>query len=410
MMKACVKSQQTTIGAICDQFGGEVQTGPFGSQLHASDYSDEGVPVVMPQDMIDGTISCASIARVDEDHVRRLSQHRLCAGDIVFSRRGDVSRFAVVTEREDGWLCGTGSIRIRLNCPDVDTGYLRHFLKRDEIGSWLLHHAKGVTMPNLNTTIIRAIPFSCPQIEEQRRIAAILDKADELRRKRNHALELLDSLTQSIFLEMFGDLVSNPKRWGATQALGNFADIVSGITKGRKLNGEPVREVPYLAVSNVQDKFLDMTVVKTIEATDDEIRRYRLRKNDLLLTEGGDPDKLGRGTLWADELGESIHQNHIFRVRVTSDEVQPFYLIWLLGSPYGKAYFLRSAKQTTGIASINKRQLSDFPVVLPPVSLQAEFEEFGSSVAQAVEKERAALNGIEGLFHSLQHRAFSAQL
>jgi type I restriction enzyme, S subunit len=126
--------QFTTVGEICDRFDGEVQTGPFGSQLHASDYSDQGIPVVMPQDMVDGRISCVDIARVDETHARRLSQHRLRIGDIVFSRRGDVSRFAVVTEHDAGWLCGTGSIRIRLNCPEIDLGYLRHFLKRDEVG------------------------------------------------------------------------------------------------------------------------------------------------------------------------------------------------------------------------------------------------------------------------------------
>jgi len=219
-----------------------------------------------------------------------------------------------------------------------------------------------------------------------------------------------DNLTYLIFLEMFGDLVSSPKKWGATQTLDNFADIISGITKGRKLNGDAVREVPYLAVSNVQDKFLDMTVVKTIEASEDEIKRYRLEKNDLLLTEGGDPDKLGRGTLWANELAESIHQNHIFRVRVTSNEVLPFYLTWLLSSPYGKAYFLRSAKQTTGIASINKRQLSDFPVILPPIGLQAEFEQKGHCVKRAIETKIVASEAIDRLFSSLQFRAFTGQL
>jgi type I restriction enzyme S subunit len=268
----------------------------------------------------------------------------------------------------------------------------------------------GATFKEISKAIVERIEIPLPPLDEQRRIAAILDKADALRRKRTRALDLLDGLSQSIFLQMFGDLVSSPKKWGAIQALGNFSDIASGITKGRKLNGEAVREVPYLAVSNVQDKFLDMTVVKTIEASENEIERYRLMKNDLLLTEGGDPDKLGRGTLWADELNESIHQNHIFRVRVTSNEVLPFYLIWLLGSPYGKAYFLKSAKQTTGIASINKRQLSGFPVILPPIGLQAEFEKKVQLVNRAIETTKAANKSIGCLFSSLQHRAFSGQL
>jgi type I restriction enzyme S subunit len=95
---------------------------------------------------------------------------------------------------------------------------------------------------------------------------------------------------------------------------------------------------------------------------------------------------------------------------VNSNEVLPFYLIWLLGSPYGKAYFLRSAKQTTGIASINKRQLSDFPAILPPISLQAEFGKKVHSVKRSIETTRAANKAIDCLFSSLQHRAFSGEL
>ena len=96
---------------------------------------------------------------------------------------------------------------------------------------------------------------------------------------------------------------------GKPVALAELADIGSGITKGRKLNGQATREVRYLAVANVQDRRLDLSYVKTIEATENEISRYRLQKGDLLLTEGGDPDKLGRGTLWASEIVEAIHQN-----------------------------------------------------------------------------------------------------
>jgi type I restriction enzyme S subunit len=249
-----------------------------------------------------------------------------------------------------------------------------------------------------------------PPLHEQRRVAAILDKADTLRRKRKRTVDLLDILPESIFLEMFGDLITNREARRETRALGDLADIVSGITKGRKLNGEATREIPYLAVSNVQDKYLNLAVVKTIEASESEIQRYLLKNNDLLLTEGGDPDKLGRGTLWAEELDESIHQNHIFRARVGSKEVLPLYLIWLLGSPYGKAYFLRSAKQTTGIASINKRQLSDFPVILPPIDLQRQFERRYHAVKRVIEAKRASHARDDQLFASLQSRAFSGQL
>lgn len=213
----------STVGDLCDRFGGDIQTGPFGSQLHSSDYSDEGVPVVMPQDLRAGRILLGKIARVHEDHARRLAQHRLALGDVVFSRRGDVGRFAIVSDSEVGWLCGTGCIRVRFNCPDLDTEFLRHALARPEVAQWLAHHAKGVTMPNLNTKIIRALPITLPPLAEQKRIAAILDAAEALREKRSLSIKIADSLTRATFFEMFGDAddvrerllieVCSPKQW-----------------------------------------------------------------------------------------------------------------------------------------------------------------------------------------------------
>ena len=249
-----------------------------------------------------------------------------------------------------------------------------------------------------------------PPIAEQKRIAAILDKAEELRGLRRKALEELDAIAQSIFLEMFGDPVTNPKGWISTTSLGDVADIASGITKGRKLNGQATRKVPYLAVINVQDKALNLNVLKTIEASENEINRYRLKKDDLLLTEGGDPDKLGRGTLWSEEISECIHQNHVFRVRLMSASIHPLFLNWLVGSQRGKQYFLKSAKQTTGIATINMTQLRGFPLLIPPIDLQKEFARRVGAIERLKTTHRESLAQLDALFTSLQHRAFRGEL
>ncbi|TEU25104.1 restriction endonuclease subunit S [Alkanindiges illinoisensis] len=153
-----------------------------------------------------------------------------------------------------------------------------------------------------------------------------------------------------------------------------------------------------------------MAAVKTIEATEEEIEKYALKKKDLLLTEGGDPDKLGRGTLWHNELPECIHQNHVFRVRLKSDLLNPYFLNWVVGSERGKRYFLRSAKQTTGIASINITQLKSFPLLIPPIELQNEFE----IRIHAIEKNKKLFEQMHmqasSLFSSIQHQAFTGTL
>lgn len=257
---------------------------------------------------------------------------------------------------------------------------------------------------------IRRIGFRLPSLPEQRRIADVLDRAEALRAKRRAALAELDALDESVFRNLIGDPVENPKNWDSSVVLGDVADIVSGITKGRKITGCETREIEYLAVANVQDRALALDTVKRIEATESEIRRYRLQKGDLLLTEGGDPDKLGRGTLWNDELPECIHQNHIFRVRLTNDRLHPLFVSRLVASQRGKRYFLRAAKQTTGIASINMTQLRDFPLLIPPQSVQQQFAKQIAVVEKLKETHRASLAELDSLFASLQHRAFRGEL
>ena len=159
------------------------------------------------------------------------------------------------------------------------------------------------------------------------------------------------------------------------ESLDCIADIVSGITKGRKTKETDLREVPYMAVSNVKDGYIDWTTIKTIMATEKEIEQYRIQPNDILMTEGGDPDKVGRGALINEAPEDCIHQNHIFRVRL-NEKVNPIYFEAYLQQPFTKRYFLKSAKQTTGIASINMTQLRNTPVIVPPIELQNQFADF----------------------------------
>src|SRR5438105_1428918 len=109
-----------TLGSIADEIGGIIRTGPFGSQLHESDYTEEGTPVIMPKNIVDGKVSISNIARIPTHLVERLAQHKLHIGDIVYGRRGEIGRCALITSREAGWLCGTGCLRINLGDKVVD--------------------------------------------------------------------------------------------------------------------------------------------------------------------------------------------------------------------------------------------------------------------------------------------------
>jgi type I restriction enzyme S subunit len=193
-------------------------------------------------------------------------------------------------------------------------------------------------------------------------------------------------------------------------SLDEICAISSGITKGRRPPNEPLIEVSYMAVANVQDGSLNLDLVKTIQASATEIERYRLLPGDLLLTEGGDPDKLGRGTTWNDEIIPCIHQNHIFRVRKKFPLVDMSFLSRLVASPVGKAYFLSKAKQTTGIASINLTQLRSFPVPLPPLNEQRRIAAKLDITVAAVEACRQRLDGVAAILKRFRQAVLAAAI
>ncbi len=302
---------------------------------------------------------------------------------------------------------GSTEFHVLRSSEQIEARFLFHLVWNPRLRSLAQNRMTGSGgQKRLPAAFLRELEISLPSLDDQNRIANILDKADSVRCKREKSIRLADEFLHATFLEMFGDPVTNPKRWDDTAALASVAEIVSGITKGRKLGSVATREVAYLAVSNVQDRHLNLRVVKSIAATETEIERYRLQENDLLLTEGGDPDKLGRGTLWRGEISECIHQNHVFRVRLTSPRLHPVYLNWLVGSRRGKQYFLAAAKQTTGIASINMRQLKNFPLLIPPLDLQLQFVLIVEGVSKMIERQQAGLRDIEYVTRSLGRKIF----
>lgn len=335
----------------------------------------------------------------------------ICTDDVLVSTvRPNLNGVALVPEDYDAAVASTGFCVLRPNKKLLDPLFLFHWVRSSAFVAEMVRRATGASYPAVTDRIVQQSSIPLPPLPEQSRIAVILDQADALRTKRREVLAKLDEMVQATFLTMFGDPVTNPLDWNDALLLGEVTDIVSGITKGREVNGEALREVPYLAVSNVQDQHLNLTVVKTIEATEREIERYKLKKDDLVITEGGDPDKLGRGVLWNDELEECIHQNHIFRIRLTSDELHPIFLAWLVGSQRGKRYFFRAAKQTTGIASINMSQLRAFPLLVPPKKIQKNFVSAVQRFDLVRGQLKEAFERHEALFSSLQHRAFSGDL
>lgn len=180
-----------------------IQTGPFGSQLHQSDYSEEGTPVIMPKDIVEGRVVEDNIARVSDIHIQRLKRHKVKCGDVVYSRRGDVGRCALVGEKEDGWLCGTGCLKVELNKEKVLPPFLFYILQRQDSVGWVESHAVGSTMPNLNTGILAKLPVFLPTLNLQHRIASILSTYDTLIENNTKRIHLLEKMAENLHKEWF---------------------------------------------------------------------------------------------------------------------------------------------------------------------------------------------------------------
>jgi type I restriction enzyme S subunit len=154
--------RRQTLGHLEKAYGGEIRTGPFGSQLHQSDYVPSGTPVVMPANLTLGEIIEDGIARIDTDTLARLSDHRLLIVDIIYGRRGDIGRKALVGPDEEGWLCGTGCLRVRISSDQCPPLFLFYHLDQPEVREWIATRAVGATMPNLNTSILREVELLLP--------------------------------------------------------------------------------------------------------------------------------------------------------------------------------------------------------------------------------------------------------
>lgn len=286
--------------------------------------------------------------------------------------------------------------------------YVAYWLAGPVFLAYATSRSTGTKMPRLNPqALLRAlIPLPPPPVQSA--IVSILQKADSIRRKRAEARQLADRLLPIIFQQMFGDSETNPMGW-PVKSLEAVSDIRSGVTKGRDLHGKSTVQVPYLRVANVQEGYLDLSEIKEIEVLPSDLEKYRLERGDVLLTEGGDPDKLGRGFIWNDEIQGCIHQNHIFRVRVDRRCLLPEYLAFLTRTPYAKRYFLKAAKRSSNLASVNSTQLRALSIPLPPLRLQERFRDaFEAATRRLLSHEPYRTS--EAIFSRLLASAFTGDL
>lgn len=388
---------------------GKALAGEWGTD----DDTGEGVPVLRTTNFTnDGVVNYNKVVTRTITK-KNIEDKYLQSGDIIIEKSGGsdsqpVGRVVYFDGPEKKYLFNnfTGLLRVK-DKKHWNPKYVFYSLYSNyKRGGTRQYENKTTGLHNLKTDdyVSRYEVFE-KDINEQKLICEKLDAIRNIILKREEQLVELDNLIKARFVEMFGDMLLNPMEWSVVP-LDALADVVSGITKGRKVRESNLTEVPYMAVSNVKEGYIDWTTVKTIMATKQEIEQYRLKSKDVLMTEGGDPDKLGRGAIIENPLKDCIHQNHIFRVRLDQSVVLPEFFEEYLQHQKAKRYFLGCAKQTTGIASINMTQLRALPVIVPPLELQQRFSAFVIQTDKAKDTIQKSLDETQLLFDSLMQEYF----
>ena len=358
----------------------------------------------------------ALVGRGTESDVRS-GKTSFRSGDVLFGKLRPYLRKSVLVG-EDG-ICSTDILVFRATekCIPEFICLLTH---TDEFVGHAKATTSGVQHPRTSWSGLREFKLHVPPVPEQRKIAVVLGVVQRAMEQQERLLALTAELKQTLLHQLFTaglrgepqkqtDLGPVPQSWEVVP-LRDCCAVQTGVAKGRKVDEKEALTLPYLRVANVQSGYLDLSEMKTVTIRAKEKDRFLLQKGDIVLTEGGDFDKLGRGFIWNGEIEECIHQNHIFAVRVNRSRLLPEFFAHLSQSPYGKAYFLSVAHKTTNLACINTTKLKGFPVLVPNKVEQREIvqtlESMDAKLANHGRKKRL----LEDLFRTLLHQLMTAQL
>lgn len=358
-----------------------IQPGPFGSQLHNSDYADEGTPIIMPKDMVDGHIRHTGLIRVPEEHVARLQRHQVCAGNLMVARKGDVRKCVYITENENGWLTGSDCLKVALNENVCFPKYIYYQLRSPYIGRWLEQISIGATMPSINTGLLSGIEMYLPSLEIQRRIADILSAYDDLIENNRKQIKLLEEAAQRLYKEWFVDLRfpghehtkivdGVPEGWEKSTVASVSSVLRRGISPRYNENGKSIV---------INQKCIRQTVV-----TFDESRRQEkpypedlnLQDSDTVICSTG-AGTLGRvGQIFGDYPGTTF-DSHVTLIRA-KEGFEKQYLFQSLKAQ--QTYLMGMGKGSTNQLELSRGTIQDLDIHIPSKKVLNQFEQVAQPI------------------------------
>lgn len=388
---------------------GAIRRGPFGGSLKKSIFVESGFKVYEQQNAIKNDFQIGHYF-IDEKKYREMEGFSVKPNDIIISCAGTIGRIAIVPEDAEPGVINQALMRIRPNTNIVLCRYLKYLLESPKYQRDIFGKSAGSALKNLAAiSEIKECKIPLPPLEEQRRIAAILDKADAIRRKRKQAIQYTEELLRATFLDMFGDPVTNPKGW-KKEKLGDISKVQGGLQVTSKRRSLPV-EVPYLRVANVYRDKLVLDEIKTIQVTQEELKRAALDTGDLLIVEGhGNNQEIGRSSVWNGSIVNCTHQNHLIRVRLDKAKAEPCFVSAFLNSEGGRKQLTKFGKTTSGLNTISTSNVKAAEVFLPPILLQQKYLKVRQEILGCSQTYEHQHQESDNLFNSLLQRAFRGEM
>ena len=411
--------QSLTVEALALQKKGAIKIGPFGSQLKKNELKSAGIRVYGQENVLSSDFRLGD-RFIDEAKFESLRSVQLFPGDVVLTMMGSVGAAMVVPNGIPPGVMDSHLLRIQPDTSLVEPRFLAMVLRDSEdVKKQIRARSQGGIMSGLNAQIVKSLELPVPPLPDQRKIAAILSSVDDAIEKTHAVIDQVQLVKRGLMQELLtrglpgrhtrfkqtaiGEV---PASWDLKKLM-EVATVQTGLAKNGK-NAGPIT-VPYMRVANVQDGFLDLTEVKSVKVNPDALTRYLLKPGDVLFTEGGDADKLGRGAVWDGRITPCLHQNHVFVARPQGN-LRPMFLSLYGSSPRGKAYFLDCSKQTTNLASINSTQLKNLPVPVPSLEEQDEILRLLGTAEARLASERTLLDALTVAKGSLMSSLLTGEL
>ena len=386
----------------------KLQDGPFGSNLKSSDYVHDGVRVIRLRNIGVGKFDDTDEAFVSSEHFARLNKHCCLPGDVLVATLGDPIIRAC---RQPAWipkaLNKADCLQLRCDANKALPEYIVRVLNSPHIQKSAEMLSHGQTRPRVNLTQLRALRVPLPPIEEQRRIAAVLDQADELRAKRRASIALIDSLNEALFLDLIGP------RWPLV-TIGDLAEarphaVRTGPFGSQLLHSEFVDEgIAVLGIDNaVQDRFVWARPRFVTQPKYERLRRYRVHPGDVLITIMG---TCGRSAVVPDDVPLAINSKHLCCITLDREICLPEFLWSCMRFHRGLRRQLGATTRGAVMPGLNMGLIKRAQVPLPPIKAQREFATRLASTQTLNGFGVSSEAAFDALFASLQHRAFAGQL